>query len=239
MKIAIGTLARDSEEDIDFYQNFLNSFKEVCKVDTFVVENDSKDGTKELLPTIADHWISEDLGTPKFEGSPATFERATLMCQYRNRLKDLIFSKDDYDVVIFSDIDLLQWPELNIITQNIERVAKDKSIGAITSNGLSWFLKENIYYDIWSLVIDGRIQNHRIWSEFDITNIEVDSAFGGFAIYNGQAIKDVKYEPIKLYGYYCPWHPLERPACEHCGLNLSLRKKGLRILIDKAQILYR
>lgn len=239
MKIAIGTLARDSEEDIDFYQDFIDDIREVYKVDTFVVENDSKDGTKELLSEIADNFISEDLGLPKFEGSPASFERATLMCQYRNKLKDLIFSKDDYDIVIFSDIDLLQWPDISLIKQNIERVSKDSSIGAITSNGLSWFLDSYIYYDIWSLVINGKIQNHKIWSEFDIVNTEVDSAFGGLAIYNGQAIKDIEYKPINLYGYYCPWHPLERPACEHCGFNLELRKKGYRILIDKAQILYR
>ena len=72
-----------------------------------------------------------------------------------------------------------------------------------------------------------------------LSSRNVDSAFGGLAIYNGAAIKDINYEPIFLDGYPCPWHPPNRIACEHCSLNLKLRNKGYEIIIDEGQVVYR
>ena len=238
VKVAIGTLARDSEFNIVKYSKFLDQLRTVIDFDSFVFENDSVDNTKILLDKIADYKISENLGINKFEGSPATLERASFMSQIRNRLKHLIFNTDDYDVVIFTDIDLVSWPNVDRIKLNIEDCYNAR-FGAVTSNGLSFYNNSIIYYDIWSLVIDNKIQNHKIWLKSDISSRNVDSAFGGLAIYNGAAIKDINYEPIFLDGYPCPWHPPNRIACEHCSLNRKLRNKGYEIIIDEGQVVYR
>lgn len=245
MKIAVGTLARDSEKNIPKYKKFLDSLKSEIEFHSFVYENDSTDNTKAYLHEVADYWVTEDLGLTKFEGSPATEERSKLMCGFRNKLKDLIFNTNGgYDIIIFTDIDLMSWPNPTTISTNIDLLI-EKDIGAITSNGQSFYQNSIIYYDIWSLVIEKKIQNHKVWTNTDIINyntdtiISVDSAFGGLGIYNAKYIKNIKYIPLYLDGFPCPWHPVTRIACEHCSLNLQIKNLNKEILIDKNQIVFR
>lgn len=238
--IAVATLARDCESNIPKYTDFLINLKKSIQFNSFIYENDSTDNTKKLLPDIADYCISENLGLNKFEGSPATIERATLMSSIRNRLKKLIFDNGDYEIVIFTDIDLVAWPDINKIVQNIDFLQNNTKTACVTSNGQSFYNGYIIYYDIWSLVINKKIQNHKIWLPADIQqDMQVDSAFGGLAIYYGPAIKYIDYKPINLDGFPCQWHPINRPACEHCSLNLQIREQNLKIIIDKEQVLYR
>lgn len=57
--------------------------------------------------------------------------------------------------------------------------------------------------------------------------IEVDSAFGGLAIYRRDAIGAARYVGLDELG---------REVCDHVGLNLSMRAAGRRIFINPALI---
>lgn len=239
VKIAVGSLARNCEKSLPRYSSWLQSLKSVIEFDSFIYENDSTDSTKEIISKISDHYICENLSLKSFENSPAIKERTDIIAQCRNKLKDLIFQTDNYNIVIFTDSDLISWPDPTIIKQNIDKINSNNRIGAITSNGLSLYHSTIIYYDIFALVIDNKIQNHKIWTDFDIQNMEVDSAFGGLGIFRGEAIRYIKYHSLELEGFPCPWHPVIRTASENCSLNLQIREQNLKILIDKSQILYR
>jgi hypothetical protein len=57
--------------------------------------------------------------------------------------------------------------------------------------------------------------------------IEVDSAFGGLAIYRRASIGSARYVGLDEQG---------REVCDHVGLNLSMRAAGRRIFINPALI---
>jgi len=53
--------------------------------------------------------------------------------------------------------------------------------------------------------------------------IQVDSSFGGLAIYKKEVLKNLKYEGLNIYG---------QEICEHVPLNLDLNTKGYKIYIN-------
>ena len=240
-KIAFGSLARDIESNFNNYYSFLSNLEKLVDIDLFIYENDSIDNSKKLIPQITNYYILEDNNIPKFPNI-VSFKRASIFANYRNILKDFIFGTYDYKIVIFCDSDFSIYPDPNIILFNINRLLNNNKIGAITSNGLSYVcIKDKgftlVYYDIWALAVNNKIFDHNIIYARDINQeIEVDSAFGGLAIYNGEYIKNLHYEAIYLDGY--EGKPLNRPCSEHVNFNLDLRKQDLSILINPNQKLY-
>jgi glycosyltransferase involved in cell wall biosynthesis len=109
--------------------------------------------------------------------------------------------------------------------------------------------QQGLYYDIWALrhaqwcagdcweqsrflerytgnagnarkvSIYGRMINIPEDSEW----LEVDSAFGGLAIYRTQALGDARYVGLTAQG---------RPVCEHVALHAAMRADGARIFIN-------
>lgn len=57
--------------------------------------------------------------------------------------------------------------------------------------------------------------------------IEVDSAFGGMAIYKREAIEDASYKGLDAHG---------NEICEHVELHKAIRGRGLRLFINPAFI---
>ena len=109
------------------------------------------------------------------------------------------------------------------------------------------------YYDIWALRhpqwcpgdcwresefigrYSGNIDSARLAAVYarmvpiprDAAWIEVDSAFGGFAIYRSEALLAAHYEGLTPDG---------AEVCEHVALNLQIRANGGRIFINPALV---
>lgn len=243
MKIALAFLARNIAWNVDnlfrFYQSLVNSqYKNPnIPIDVFVRENDSVDGTLSKLSPLFPNskFICGDLGVSINPDSSR--DRSEFMADRRNELFNAI-DKDKYDYIIVFDSDLKEFPTDLAVYSAIRYLTENEDVGCISSMGLSILISEStgeeteIYYDIWSLVLNGKLQTNkiRVASRFSfLPFIEVDSAFGGLAIYKTKAIKNCKYSCISL--------PEEKtgnllPCSEHVNFNLDMKDDGYRILID-------
>ena len=79
-------------------------------------------------------------------------------------------------------------------------------------NGLS--VKKSKFAAVYSRMVE--IDEHLDW-------IEVDSAFGGLAVYRRETLSDVQYIGVNEFG---------EEICEHLSLNAQIKSKGYRIFIN-------
>lgn len=253
--ILIAALARNCEDSLKVNIPLIEKFRAQFKwSQVVVVENDSIDGTKDLL----NDWkiksnnvtiISTDYGTKTIPDksdlivNPMTsVQRIDKMVSYRNLYLDYIKQvKHPIDVVIVIDIDVLQISFTGLMNAIN---AFDHKTGAIFSNGMSImktpFGLSEIYYDafaVWEypLLKEFSYSMESIHKTFKSINrnvkkspyYKVISAFGGVGIYNYQAIKNLQYKTVL--------NPLNQKEaiCEHIPFNQEIVNQGFNNYIAR------
>lgn len=253
--IVIAALARDCGDALHNNILLIEQLRErFVWSQVVIVENDSKDNTKQILVD----WekdkkqvkiISQDFGTTtipaKVEGnvSPTlSFYRIEKMSLYRNMYMDFIAGLNtQIDYVIIIDIDIKSFS----VDGLVESILKaPENWGAIFANGLTkrkiLGLNSKMYYDMFALYEYPLIDKFYYDQEyFDKSfqraykNIKknkyysVVSAFGGIGIYKYEAIKDIRYIATKNFVNE------QEGICEHIPNNIELIKKGYKNYIAR------
>lgn len=212
INISVFCIWRDSEkhiyktlkqlEDLESLKDFNFSF--------YFYENDSIDNTASILKKWVDlrngAFLSETFNTKKF-GSVVDVERMKLLCECRNKCKDLAGENlSDYSLILDSDIEfskenfLLQINAFKncenavMITPNVRQNIPDYTFG----------LSSDSYYDVYSFrdrhgnvgVYFSDCPSYKKQDQFDWKigkPIKCMSAFGGFAILKSDAFNKVKW----------------------------------------------
>lgn len=202
-----------------------------------IVENDSTDGTKDILRRWATdnplHVIVQmsDNGRPHLAG----FERARTeaMADYRNRCRELVRQHcPDADYVIAVDLDCWGGWSLHGVLNGIgwhDRIPKAacmastslfKHQGMLIDGKAPW-----AHYDNWAYRWIGWAPRMGPWFTFWLPPpgappIEVNSAFGGLAIYKTQPYLESEYTG---------------EDCEHVPFHAKMHKQGWAIFLNPAQ----
>ncbi len=210
----------------------------------FVLENDSRDETRTILQTVARH--SAFLELICLDGLDAEFpHRESRIAHCRNLLLDRIrraAAEEGVSLYIPIDLDsaIARSIEAEPFLQECRRVAAGE-VDAVFP------VSTPFYYDVYALRAKGWQQTDcwedfrrdrvalggyraatrhvyaKQWSSSGIlsreTNVPVESAFGGYGIYNLAALPtDATYAGIGGSG---------QPVCEHVHLNLQIAKKEI------------
>lgn len=226
------------EDDFSRFNQALSVFK---SVKWFLVESDSEDDSIGILEDIAKSdsnfdWCS--LG--KLDYSDVS--RAERLALARNRYVEELRNKKykESNIVIVADFNGLS----NLITSDaVSSCWTQNAWTACTAN------QSGRYYDIWALrhkfwspndcwkqhafisqyaripelTLYSAVNSRMIHIPADSQWIEVDSAFGGFAIYDATVFRFAEYSGVNVDG---------DETCEHVHFNNLLRKKGGKIYIN-------
>ena len=253
--LLIAALARDCEDSLRANIPMIEQLRaKFTWSEVVVVENDSIDGTKDLL----NDWkikssnvtiISTDYGTKTIPdksdliANPMTsVQRIDKMVSYRNLYLDYIKQvQHPIDLVIVIDVDVI---EISLTGLMNAINSFDHKTGAIFSNGMSVmktpFGLSEIYYDafaVWEypMLNEFSYSTESIHQTFKSINrnikkspfYQVISAFGGVGIYNYQAIKNLQYKTVLN-----PFNQQEA-ICEHIPFNQEIVKQGFNNYIAR------
>ncbi|MBU0467606.1 MAG: glycosyltransferase family 69 protein [Candidatus Omnitrophica bacterium] len=252
-RVAICAIVRDCEKSLKKNIPVINKLKSCFRESHIVVvENDSNDGTKDLLLKWSQsvenvHVISEDIGSqnmPEVEGNvPPWFacHRIKLMASYRNKYMEFIDKSNwELDYVIVVDLDFRHL-SIDGISNSF---GQDINWDAITSNGKIKDKYGYKYYDTYAFreIGDTSVQTEEsiytyqnLLSDLDIGMImfRVSSAFNGLAIYKAEAIKGLKYrcelnDDLKV-----------ESVCEHVTLHQDMASRGNDLIyVNPSQLVY-
>jgi glycosyltransferase involved in cell wall biosynthesis len=254
-EVAICALVRDCKIQLERNISTINKLKNCfSKSHVVIVENDSKDGTKELLNRWAKedddvHAISEDIGVKTIpdvkEGQEVypwySTHRIKLMASYRNKYLAFIEKKAwalDYVMVIDLDLEYIS------IDGVANSFGQDIKWDAITSNGIKHFREGSKYYDTYAFRELGdtahqtresiyTYQNLLTGLEAGMIMIRVVSGFNGLAIYRAEAIKGLRYRAEENND------PQVESLSEHVLFHQDMAKNGHGfIYINPSQVVY-
>jgi hypothetical protein len=219
------------------------------KVFVLVIESDSSDNTVEVLEGLKKTIPNFDyLALGKLAGEIQIRTERLAFC--RNHIVDVIKNNPLYaevDFVMLADLDGLN---THLNAASIAQCWQDSvPWDVVTANQLDF------YYDVWTLrhkywspgdcilqkqglePILGHDQsvNLSVWAKqaklpISAGYIEVDAAFGGFAIYKKQAYVTGHYVGSGVT------EGMKHEACEHVAHCSDMRKAGYRIFINSALI---
>lgn len=237
-KVAIVGLARDIEGILPAsIARIGDTARHFASWKAIVLENDSTDGTKQILTNWAtddpDHVIVEllDNGRPHLHG----FEQARTeaMADYRNRCRELVrehFPEADY--VIAVDLDAWGGWSLHGVINGIGWHKRLPKAGCMASTSLfkhSGTLIDGkapwAHYDNWAYRWLGWTPRLGPWFTFWLPPpgappIEVNSAFGGLGIYKTKAYLEAQYSG---------------EDCEHVPFHSRMKEKGWTVHLNPAQ----
>lgn len=252
-RVLMGGLLRNGEEQIEGILGFIDdAHRELPELEAYVFENNSTDGTPELLERGASerphlHVRSETWDMDEFrEASKArTWDnkpcRLELISEARNRLLDWMREGgiSSGDRVVIVDWDFREPPDLEALSRAITEMPDD--MDATFANGVD---SRGRYYDLYELrtpehPLGPELMGDRFWSSRrrrrDLARriaptespIAVYSAFAGLAIYRAEALEGCRYSPYptpELHAYY-------RERLEQDTGNSEVR----RVLRDKPE----
>ncbi len=209
-----------------------------------IVENDSKDGTRELLldwakannkvTILGCGYNVEKCSLPKMPktiGHGVDRPRIEKMVKLRNIYLDEIKNRyTDWDYMIMWDLDMISSIYLDGIANTMGWLAKDSTINVVCAYGIYRWGMLTLFYDTYALLhvgekfhIDDK-KIHDIKKGFWQASYQrgdlpfaVDSCFSGFAIYRTSSILD---ESV-IYDMSGP----ENLECEHVRLNMKIKGK--------------
>jgi glycosyltransferase involved in cell wall biosynthesis len=209
-----------------------------------VVENDSSDGTQEVLQRWAsaskEHIYIRPRDMPS-DGSTRTERLAHFRNIYLEEIEKEKYSGFEYVVIFDCDNIISSWIDSQAFIEAIQFLAKAEENAAAFAN------TRGFYYDVWTL-------RHPTWCPGDCwaeverlsaftshteavlscvggrqirimpssSPIPVRSAFGGLAIYKRKHLLGRKYSAR---------NPDGTPACEHVALNESIFRENGRLFI--------
>ena len=254
--IVIPTYQRQDGLSFVYLTNALNSIKNQTFKDykVFVVENDSKDDTRNILLDWADS--SDDkvfvLGCngvnlpecklnmkPTIEHDTSDY-RINKMATLRNIYLEELKNHDDIDLVIVWDFDIVGKLDMNGFYLSGYRLTQDENINVICANGIRKEGPFYVYYDTYAYREHG--DDYRAKSYYDFkysrpTTCEgnlplkyVRSCFGGLTIYRKDALLSSTYGTRK--------NKANNTICEHEYLHERIdgvyHSNELLYLIDKS-----
>ena len=243
-KVFVVGTARDCSATLEQDVNrVLFAFGEKCELHWLIIESDSSDNSIEILKSLKNR-------IPNFDYK--SFSK--LVNIYPERTQRLAFCRNEYLKEIkkldssFELIAVMDFDGINSLLspQSIESCWKIKDWSVQTAN------QEGPYFDIWALRHQSWCPNDWI-TEYNKLKakgmksskalhkslyvkmvtipresdpIEVESAFGGFALYKRECFASAIYEGMSD----------GKPVCEHVSLHQTIRKSGGKILINPGLI---
>lgn len=253
-RAAVAILARDCE------RNLPRNIEEIRKLEkgfaaceVLVLENDSRDRTKEILRAWEQEdkcvtLISRDMGKAAGGRTGSTASRIERMVFLRNQYLDYFRQKPDaFDYLIVVDIDLDRFRAWDILSA-IERAPA--GFAGLFANGRFYTtiagrtIVGNFYDNTAFLPKDSpfvgltyeevRLNNDRINRELEEQAfVPCDSAFGGVGIYDFAAALSSRYETQKndRSTYY-------ENTIEHVLFNAGVRRCGELYVVRDLLVLY-
>ena len=245
-EILIAGPARNNQDMVAAEVNtLLNSVSGFKKAFFLVIESDSTDNTAGELENLKQSTPLLDfisLG-PLAKKMPKRTERLAFA---RNHILEEVRSNP-----LYANVDFIVMADLDGINRSITREKIESCWNLNEPWDVITSIQSERYYDIWALrhpdwnPIDCFTQRSRLEKLIgkDAANtlavkakqvilpssgmIEVDSAFGGLAIYKRDAL---------LAGHYIGLDDHGNEACEHVSFHSDLRKAGYRIFINCALV---
>ena len=237
-KVAIVGLARDIVGTLPVsIKRIQETVQHFAGWKAFVVENDSTDGTKDVL----ERWAMDDQlhvitqtsnnGRPHLHGFEAA--RTVAMADYRNRCRELVrqhYPEADYVLVV--DLDAWGGWSIHGVMNGIGWHSKMPQAACMASTSLFKHPGTLIdgkapwaHYDNWAYRWLGWTPRLGPWFTFWLpppgaSPIEVNSAFGGLAIYKTQPYLEAEYSG---------------EDCEHVPFHRRMKEKGWSIHLNPAQ----
>lgn len=210
-------------------------------------ENDSVDSTKELL---CDFERKHNRGLIRSFPNLASeiTSRTARIAMLRNACLDAIFASSR-----LSEFNFLVLMDLDAVNEQIDRSRIMKILATEEPHWDAVFANQSgPYYDIWALrhatwspddcwkrvrerpsgmskeeAIQKYVNERRVVLPADSGFVEVDSAFGGLAVYRLSALRGCRYVGLDESGH---------DICEHVAFHECIRKKGGRLYIDTALV---
>lgn len=226
------------EEDFSRFTRALSAFR---SVKWFLVESDSEDDSMKILENIAKSnsnfdWCS--LGKLDYTDVSRAERLALVRNRYVEELRNKKYKKSN--IVIVADFNGLS----NLITSDAVSSCWTKNAWtACTAN------QSGRYYDIWALrhkfwspndcwkqygfisqysripelTLYSAVNSRMIHIPVDAQWVDVDSAFGGFAIYDAAVFSFAEYSGVNVEG---------EETCEHVHFNNLIKEQGGKIYIN-------
>lgn len=222
-----GTNFQYTKKRIEKIGSFFNSYK------VFMYENDSSDKSAELLEKWSEDndnvfHISEKLQNIKHEQNHS-LDRRIDMAYYRNKYLGFL-QGTKFDYVIVLDTDLIGGYSYEGILNSLSfdfNVMASNSILMRYHNESNFV--EQLYYDAWAFRKIGQETKHKD-EEVNILKLpkggypfNVNSAFGGLAIYKGDLLTSGKFKYTNA-------------DCDHVTIHKQMRQAGHSIQLNPSQI---
>ena len=218
------------------------AFRNALNVSWLIVESDSTDRTLEILQELKrerHNFNYDSLGTLRAK-YPNRTERIALCRNHYLKFVQNDFSQEKVDYVVVADLD------------HVNEKLDSTAIGSCW-NRTDWDVccanQTGLYYDIWALrhplwspndcwaqarmlqnygmsrmrAISVSVHARMLRIPENADWIEVDSAFGGIAIYQRSALNGAAYLGIGIDG---------TEVCEHVALHKTIKSNGGRIFIN-------
>lgn len=239
---AVKDVEKSLRVDIEILQN---SFQDFLKVNFFLVESHSTDKSLELLELLKCEKSNFDF--VHLNENDENEIRTIRLANARNRYLSEIFNNE-----IYKNIQYLVVADFNALNSDLTRESvlscwSGNDWDVVTAN------QSAHYYDIWALrhaiwspndcwenlkflrghgvrpekALYAAVQSKMIKIPADSDWIEVDSAFGGLAIYSRNILEGAFYLGVKSDGL---------PVCEHVPFHATIKLNGGKILINPSLI---
>jgi len=228
----IENYVKKSLENIEECGKLFNSFKVI------IYENDSTDNTRKIL-----NENKKDNYYYIFENNIQEPRRTMRISNGRNKILDKMkeLNLKMFDYLIMLDLDDVT--NSGSFIKTIQTCFQYDDWDVLTAN------QKNKYYDLWALRKKGYLE-YDVWGEiakdspiedkeiiykkineskFENGLIEVDSAFGGIAIYKIASIKNCIYVGEHISNERYPEHS---EKCEHVEFNKCIKENGGKIYIN-------
>jgi FkbM family methyltransferase len=209
---------------------------------TVIVENDSKDGTRDTLGRWARAQPNRVLLT--IEGLGSVTSRTGRLALARNAYLDFIAANPirAADFLVVLDFDAVN-------SEPISEIAFGNAIGLLAQNpGVAavFACSDPAYYDIWplrhpewcpgdvwvevreerelppALAVERYVYSRQVVIPETAQPIQVQSAFGGLGIYRSSAIQGARYDGVTASGVECS---------EHVPFNAKVAERGTLLIL--------
>jgi hypothetical protein len=254
--------ARDCAATLPHALRNISNIAKLFAESAFVfIENDSGDSTKSVIQNWCRTRPTARLISLDGLSESCPFRTIRLETARNSYLSLIRAEFNEFDYLFVLDLDEVNAGLIDIhaVERAVEFMARDRNYAGVFANS------ETYYYDLWALrhpvhcprdiweeacdyalahrVTDEEAFRQTVVKRFfrispqSLTPLEVDSAFGGFAIYKiksildnkrsyfGQKIKTIRLPPSedpKEFGWQC---------CEHVAFNAGFRELGQRLFV--------
>ena len=224
----------------------------------FIYENDSSDNTPQILMNnrssrfmyLSEKRLDEDYRSKIDSGEDMWhYNRCKVLSECRNKYLEYVeYSDTKFDYVCILDLDLKGGWSYDGIKHAIFTLERDQINACVSAYGVlaekngndlleQYNVSDYLMYDSFAFrPLGWNIGLHmmsmpmfnNIKVERGDESIEVDSNFGGMAIYKSQALQNKKYGAKKwMEGFIDP---------DHVILNRQIKKDGWKIIMDPSMI---